>query len=304
MDLNPTHLVKKNVMNVQIYHDTNMHYIIGDPIRHSLSPVIYNTLYQRYEMNTVCLTAHVPKGQLKTFFDARDLFRICTVNVTIPHKTDVLAFADTIDEEADLYQSANTIAIRNDQLHAYSTDAQGFVLSMAKQDVSFADQHVAILGAGGAAAPIALRAAREKAASILILARRIESANDLTLKIQQFFDIPCKTALLQDSASHIASSTLLINTTPLGMAGFGLDFPAFDFLEHLPKNAVVYDIVYNPSTTALLHHAQAQQRKTIGGIGMLIWQAFAAFEIFYGQLPNSHDFAAVQSALSSQGFFV
>lgn len=291
-------------MKVRIDRDTTMHYVLGDPIRHSLSPTIYNTLYSRYQMNVVCLTAHVPKGQLKAFFDARDFFRVSAINATIPHKSDILAFADTVDEEALRYQSVNTIAIRDDGLHAYSTDAEGFVLSMAEQGVSFTGQHVALLGAGGAAAPIALRAAHEKATSILILARRMESANDLRLKIQQISDIPCTVALLDDVASRIVDSTLLINTTPLGMAGFGADFPSFDFLDSLPKNAVVCDIVYNPSVTALLHHAQMRHLKTIGGLGMLIWQAFAAFKIFYDQLPNGHDFSAVCSALAEQGFSV
>lgn len=289
-------------MNISIFNDTKLHYIIGNPISHSLSPIIYNTLYARCDMNIACLTAPVPKGALENLFSAQDIMRACAYNFTIPHKSDVIACLDEIDLSAKRLESVNTVVLHENKRIGYSTDGEGYVLSLAQEGISLKNQDILILGAGGAAAPIAFCAAEQDAKSITILARRIEAAQELAMRIQDNFSIHCNFGLLDSLNQQATNTSLLINTTPLGMSGVPHDFASFDFIQQLPEHAIVSDIVPNPIETNLLRAAEKRNLKTVSGIGMLIWQAFAAFEKFYDCPLSKDDLLPVKLALKKAGF--
>lgn len=291
-------------MRPTIYSDTKTHFILGDPIEHSLSPIIFNMLYTRYGMNTICLTAQVKKGDLGIFMQTLDMLRVCAMNITIPHKVDIIPFMDTIDPMAREFSSVNSVFVREKKLIGFSTDAQGFSLSLKEAGLSFSGQHIVILGAGGAAAPIAIQAAIEGAASISILARQLESAQGLADRILDIAFLNCRAGELKNAVQYTPEATLLINTTPLGMKGYGQDFEQFDFIDALPRRSAVYDIVYSPPNTRLLQRAKRRGIKTIGGIGMLIWQAFAAFEKYYGFMPSSQDIPSILATMRDGGYKV
>ena len=271
------------------------HAIIGKPISHSLSPIIYNTLYDHYKLPYRCRTFCVPENELSFFLYCAKANGIGFLNVTSPYKMAVLPLLDYLSDSALQYGSVNTITTHNG-LRGYSTDAQGFLHSLHK--ISLCDQDILLLGAGGAATTIAVCAAQNKARSITLLCPTIAHAQAICKKIhlEINLNIECNYGNFEEINRYAANAGLVINATPLGMSGYS-DFNDLSFVDYLPQNATVYDIVYSPAQTSLLLHAQKRDLKTIGGIEMLIHQAFAAFEIFHEISPTAEDMINVRSVL-------
>lgn len=283
------------------HSDYHLHCIAGDPIAHSLSPAIYNRLYAYYEMPVLCVKSHVKNHELELFLQARSLYNAQAFNFTLPHKTAVIPFLDALDPLAEKHQSVNTVCEKDGKLTGYTTDALGYVLSLKEHGVSLANQDVLLLGAGGAANTIAVQTMLEGAKSLTIAARRLSAAQNLANHVQSVTGQDCQYCLIKDIDQYTPETSLLIQTTLLGMKG-SADFDDMSFIDLLPASAVVTDIVYTPAITKLLAYAEKRGLQTVPGIGMLIWQAFAAFEIFYGQLPGQYEKELVSHALKASGF--
>ena len=282
-----------------------VHFVIGDPIGHSLSPIIYNTLYQYYKMQVTCLTARVAEKELASFMKLHRNFDVTAYNVTVPHKAAVIPFLDEVEEHARASSSVNCVVVDEQRrLHGYSTDGLGFCLSLAEYKVQMRGQNVVIIGAGGAASAIAETALREEAASLVILARRREQARELAQAISLESDHPCWGDSWEHIANYMPNTDVLIQCTSLGMQGYGHDFEDLSFLELLPRSAAVCDIVYQPAKTHFLQAAAEHGNLIVGGIGMLIWQAFACFELCYGSLPGATEMERVKTALRQEGYQV
>lgn len=278
-----------------------LHLIIGDPIAQSLSPLIYNTLYARHHMPVQAMTCRVSPETLPHFFTVIRGMNLCAINVTIPHKGAVIQYLDWIHPSAEAQGSVNSIALRDGKLLGYSTDGPGLSLSLAEENVSMAEKRVLLLGNGGAAAAIAWQAVQEGAKALTVISRQRERAADLLAQL------PLNTTaiLVADDMhalpGHAAQTDILINATPLGMTGFsGGDFSSLAFLHALPRHATVCDIVYKPARTALLAEAQRLGLTAVKGLGMLIWQAMAAFEIYYGFSPSQEDNAAIKALAAAR----
>ncbi len=207
----------------------------------------------------------------------------------MPLKQDILPHLTYTSEEAR--DSVNTVVVKEDGLYGYSTDARGFYSSLRQSGSDYSGKNVVFIGAGAVTNLLCVDAAKKNAKDIVILNRTPEKAQKISLLCNGTADA------LEQIKRYMPQCDLLINTTPLGMSGTGASFETLDFIELLPSSAIVCDLIYSPMITEFLNHAQTRGLKTMNGLGMLIWQAFFAFEKFCGILPNEEDYAAVCSLL-------
>lgn len=252
--------------------------VIGDPISHSKSPLIHRFWLDQLGIEADYQACHVAPDQLAAYFAARredPHWRGC--NVTIPHKLAVLDFAEDRGDVKSTIGAANTIfrADKKGTLAATNTDAAGFYTPLSQTDLS--GRTALVLGAGGAARAVLFALARADVEKVIIMARSPLKAMAL---VSGLAALGVKSEVIGFDAP-LPDADLLINASPLGMAGFD-PLPPLD-LGRLPDHAIVYDLVYAPLETALLKAAKARGLEVIDGLSMLIGQAALAFELFFGQ---------------------
>lgn len=266
-------------------------FVIGDPVAHSLSPLLHQTMIDqtgaayRYDVRTV------RPEELPAFVRWAKDGGCAGFNVTMPHKEAILPLLDEVDTTAASCGAVNTVCIREGRAIGHNTDGTGFLDSLAGQGFYPQGRTVLLLGAGGAAKAVGHALATAGAGRVIVCARRLERAAALAAQLPGCGE---GIVLAQDAIQQAASACdLLVNATPLGMAGSPA-FARLDFLQAMPPHAVVYDLVYHPRRTALLEAAARQGLRTVGGIDLLIRQAVRAFTFFTGETPDT---AALYAAL-------
>lgn len=266
-------------------------FVIGDPVAHSLSPLLHQAMIDqtgaayRYDVRTV------RPEELPAFVRWAKDGGCAGFNVTMPHKEAILPLLDEVDATAASCGAVNTVCIREGRAIGHNTDGTGFLDSLAGQGFYPQGRTVLLLGAGGAAKAVGHALAAAGAGRIIVCTRRLERAAALAAQL-----LGCGEGIVlaQDAMQQAAAACdLLVNATPLGMAGSPA-FAGLDFLQALPPHAVVYDLVYHPRRTALLEAAARQGLRTVGGIDLLIRQAVRAFTFFTGETPDT---AALYAAL-------
>lgn len=266
-------------MQVELTNHTKKLCVIGDPIAHTKSPLIHNTMLRALGLDYIYMAQSVPKGATQDWLQAAKLAGYAGFNATMPHKLDLIPLMDHLDEDAALYGAVNAVAIREGKAYGYNTDGKGFLKSLLEAEIYPEGIRAVILGAGGAAKSVALKLAQQGARSITVCNRTSEKADDL-----------CRldpTGTLRPAAmdSHtlaqlMTDTDLLVNCTPLGMDGTEGQFQDLSFLDNLPAAASVYDVIYAPAETLFLEQARLRGHKTINGLNMLLWQAIFALEQF------------------------
>ena len=261
---------------------TQLYGILGDPIEHSLSPLIHNAAFRRLEMNAVYLAFRVDPDTLGLAFEGIRALGIRGVNLTIPFKQTAIEFVDEIPEDVDRATGAiNTVVNRDGMLYGYNTDSAGFLTSL-KEDLHFNPEgkSVLVLGAGGSAAAVAFSLARAHAEHLMIHNRTAERAEGLKDFAQPYFPETEIEALPSLDEAYSRKIDLVVNTTSCGMkgnAGSPID------LKHLKSKVSVYDLVYSPQETALLKTAKELGWSAANGFGMLAAQAALSFELWTGK---------------------
>ena len=253
--------------------------LFGHPVAHSRSPEIHQAWLAENSIDARYFAFDITPEKLADAIGGLRAMNARGVNLTVPHKEAVLAHVDVVDDAAKKIGAANTLYFEGDILHATNTDAYGFIENLRAQTPTLEAHlnHVLVLGAGGAARAV-LYALKQAGA------KRITIANRTLEKAQTLADAFGADAIdMAQLAEPMASASLLVNTTSLGMEGQ----PALDVsLEPLPKQALVHDIVYAPLHTALLKNARARGNPIATGLGMLYYQAQAAFELWHGVKPT------------------
>jgi shikimate dehydrogenase len=260
--------------------------VIGDPVRHSLSPVLHNAAYTALGLDWVYVAFEVPDGAAHAALDGMRALGLAGLSVTMPHKAVVANTCDECSPDAQLLHSVNTVTPRADgSLYGESTDGEGFLRSLADNGHDPKGASVLLLGAGGAARAVGLALTRA-GAEVAIAARRAEAA-------QQAAElIGAATEAWTDRAAAARTADFVVNATPVGMGDGDVPIEA----AQLRPGQVFADLVYHPLETPLLVAARSRGAAVVDGLGMLVHQAALQVERWAGQPAP---IAAMRSAVVS-----
>jgi len=271
-------------MSEDVDGKTKVFGIIGFPVKHTFSPYIHNAAFKSLKINAVYVPFAIAPKELKDAVGGLIALGVGGVNVTIPHKENVLALLDKVSAQARGIGAANVILFKDGKAIGYNTDGEGFLVSLKKDlKVGPRNKSIFIIGAGGAAKALVYVLAREGAKSIALVDILHEKAKELALKANKDFP-SCETTSIPYLSSRIdeevINADILINASPVGMRK---DDPCIVSPSALHKDLVVYDLIYNPLETKLLKEAKKRRLKTANGIGMLLYQGVLSFELFTGK---------------------
>jgi shikimate dehydrogenase len=248
--------------------------VIGDPVAHSKSPVIHGFWLEKLGIEAEYHKTHVRAGNLADFIRQRRAdprWRGC--NVTVPHKVAVAALVDHLDGSAATVGAVNCVTSDGT---GYNSDVSGILIPL--RSAGFVGGHAALIGTGGAARAALAAFDLLSVARVTVVARDVEKAQML---------LGARAGAALELRVPLPAADLVFNATSLGMVGQ----PPLDIdLASLPASALVFDAVYAPLETGLLRRARARGLRTIDGLEMLVGQAAAAFELFFGHpAPRQHD---------------
>jgi shikimate dehydrogenase len=245
--------------------------VIGNPVRHSLSPALHNAGFAASGVDWVYTAFEVEPGNVAAALDAMRVLGLGGLSVTMPHKEAVAGLVDELDPAAAALRSVNTVVpLEDGRLKGYSTDGAGFVASLQAQYVDIAGKHVGVLGGGGAARAIVDAVARAGAARVTVVNRSAQRANDAVALAAVIAAVGC--------ADDLRQCDIVVNATSVGMGSDELPLDA----GLLHEDQVVADIVYHPRCTALLSAAAGIGAFIVEGLGMLVHQAVLQQRLWTG----------------------
>lgn len=259
--------------------------LIGDPLGHSISPLLHNHTINKNNLNYVYLPFPI---KADNFADALKGFRAINVrglNVTIPYKEKVIPYLDKIDPLAEKIAAVNTIFNDDGLLTGYNTDLTGLIRMIKEEgDFQIKEKKVMIVGAGGAARASGIAVLSEGVDQVYLVNRTTSKSAKLTKEWQMYYpgvkiyNAGLDAELYQD---FIGDIDLLIDTTPVGMSP-NIDVPPVIKAEYLHSNMLVVDLVYNPQETSLIKAAKDAGAVHLNGLGMLLYQGIESFKIWTG----------------------
>lgn len=257
--------------------------VIGDPIGHSMSPIMHNDLFSFYGIDAHYLPFQVKPDNLKAAVNGFKAIGAGGFNVTVPHKSDIIQYLDDVDELARAIGAVNTVVNENGRLVGYNTDGPGFLKGLTAVVPQVAGKKVLIIGAGGAARAIYFTLAKEKPAVIDIFNRTVEKAWELIEECP--YTSNSSAYSLYEAERQLENYDLIIQTTTIGMAPEIAEQPLN--LARIKRAAMVCDIIYNPLETQLLQDAKEKGAAIQNGIDMFVFQGALAFEKWTGIFPDT-----------------
>lgn len=257
--------------------------LIGDPVEHTLSPYMHNAGFKYFNLDYVYVPFEVKKEHLqKAIYGSRSL-GINGLNVTIPHKIEVIKYLDVLEENAELIGAVNTIKF-DDEIKGYNTDGLGAVRGI-EELIPVKNKKVIVLGAGGASRAISFQILLHGAGKVIIANRTIEKAYNLRENLINKLDSEVgAVGLGNEFKEELKDTDILINTTPIGMYP-NINQESLVTSEMMHEGLIVNDIIYNPLETGLLREARLAGAQTISGLKMLIYQGIESFKIWTGREP-------------------
>jgi len=252
--------------------------IIGDPVEHSLSPVMHNAAFKKLGLNLVYVAFTVTATELKTAVLGTRSLGLRGLNVTMPHKHAVMKYLDEVDATAKSIGAVNTVLCNKGKLIGYNTDGSGALIALQENGVDPKEKKLVILGAGGAAKAIAYQASQD-VEELVILNRTSDKAKKLAESLMNN-GAKVKSGTLSSNVlkDELSTADILVNATSVGMLPDVGNSPVRS--EFLRSDLCVMDIIYNPFETKLVADAKAAGAKVVSGIEMLIYQGAVAFEIW------------------------
>jgi shikimate dehydrogenase len=274
--------VTEHIKRGTIDSHTVLYGVIGDPIRHSKSPIMLNRAFRESGINGVYTAFHITSESLPAFIAGVRAMGIRGVNVTIPHKLQVMELIDEIDPGARAIGAVNTIINDNSKLIGYNTDGIGYVRSLKEEaEPNLAGKRIVVIGAGGASRGIVYALLQEKPESVAIANRTVERAEELAESLGGAS--AGVHAISNDELQRwCGDADIVINTTSVGMYPNVGQSPIE--AGWMKPGAVASDLIYNPLRTEFLLQAEAGGCRTHGGLGMFIYQGAYAFEYWTGKV--------------------
>ncbi|MCR5176321.1 MAG: shikimate dehydrogenase [Anaerovibrio sp.] len=259
--------------------------VIGNPVAHSLSPVFQNAAIEAAGIDYVYTAMPVANEMLEDAIKGMKAFSVCGLNVTIPHKENVIKYLDAIDKDAEILGAVNTIVNDDGRLIGYNTDVVGFVKGMKQNGFEPAGKNAVLLGAGGAARAIIWGLVQEKVASLTIGVRNVPKVKPLVDYFSQYMEISLLDWQSETFDQALQGAELLINATPLGMYPQVDNMPPIQW-DKVQDGIFVYDIIYTPAETLFLKTAREHGCKTLNGEAMLVGQGAESFRLWTGMEPD------------------
>lgn len=254
-----------------------LYIVAGDPVTHSLSPVMHNAAFKALGMhNHRYGAARVTPHEAYVLIDAIRRGKVAGANVTYPLKTVMHTLADKLTGRAQASGSVNTLWAEGRNIVGDSTDGEGCICALREECMDVSQSSILLIGAGGAARSIALSLFEHGARDVSILNRNEKKAAALCKSVGAYGHGP-----LRDLKRAIREKDILINATTIGMKGHPRTLGVTE--DDLDPSMLVMDIVYDPLETPLLQAASAAGCRTIRGTKMLVWQGALSFERWFGK---------------------
>ena len=262
---------------------TRLAAVVANPIKHSISPFIHNSAFEATNTNGVYLAWEVDATELAETVANIRRYQMYGINLSMPYKEQVIPYLDQLSEEACLIGAVNTVVNREGTLIGYNTDGKGFFKSLPSFKIS--RKRLVLLGAGGAAKAILAQAILDGVSQISVFVRSssMEKTRPYLEKIQNATGFRVDLFALEDVQElqdSITQADLLVNATSVGMDGSSQPIPTSIVL---PEKLMVADVIYQPFETPFLKWARNQGNQSINGLGMLLYQAAEAFELWTGK---------------------
>ena len=262
---------------------TRLAAVVANPIKHSISPFIHNSAFEATNTNGVYLAWEVDATELAETVANIRRYQMFGINLSMPYKEQVIPYLDQLSAEACLIGAVNTVVNREGTLIGYNTDGKGFFKSLPSFKIS--RKRLVLLGAGGAAKAILAQAILDGVSQISVFVRSssMEKTRPYLEKIQNATGFRVDLFALedvQDLQDSITQADLLVNATSVGMDGSSQPIPTSIVL---PEKLLVADVIYQPFETQFLKWARNQGNQSINGLGMLLYQAVEAFELWTGK---------------------
>lgn len=259
--------------------------LIGQPVGHSFSPRMHNASFEADGLDFVYVCLDVDPDNLPAAVKGMAALKLRGFNITMPHKRAMISLVDALDEGARVSGAVNTVVIDEDsRLHGYNTDGGGMMEACREAGVEVSDRRVLFLGAGGAAASIAVAANGEGAGELRVVNRSVEHAEALSEKLRAAGVKQTKVYPTDALGEAVGDADIIINVTPLGMKdGDPLPIPE----EYLREGKAVCDAVYRPGKeTPLVRCARERGARVVAGERMLLYQGVLAQRLWTGREPN------------------
>lgn len=256
-----------------------MYGVFGDPIRHSKSPIMLNRAFQEVGLNAAYAAYHIQPNQLKQAIEGIKALQFGGINVTIPHKIEVINYLDDMDEGAKILGAVNTLVNDQGKWIGYNTDGIGYVRSLIEETkTTLKGKRILMIGAGGAARGVIYALAKEQPEMIWVANRTLDKAQSLAQGMKTYTEVFGMGMEAIDDIKH--NVDIVINTTAVGM------HPHVDAMpidpSWLHEEMIISDLIYNPRISKLLREAERMNCKIHGGLGMFIYQGAYAFEYWTG----------------------
>ncbi len=266
--------------------DTRVHSLYGSPVSHSLSPVIFNTTFEKLSLNRTYVPFEVSKEKLKDAVGAARTLEFDGFNVTMPHKTTILDMLDRLDETSEKTGSVNTVARTKSGLVGYNTDGEGAVRALRSYGFEPNNKSILVLGAGGAARALVHRLSRDNN-KIKILNRTLAKARNLADNASGLGRISYGELDKNNLVNSLHDTDLAVNSTPIRTSALvsQLKIP----LNKLKVTDWVFDLAYDKQSEPV-----PAGRGTISPLEMLVHQAALSYEIW---LNETAPFALMRSSL-------
>lgn len=251
--------------------------VIGNPIEHSLSPKLHNYWFEKNNINANYERRKIDKSEIQEIINEIKDNKLDGINVTVPFKTDVIPFLDTLSEEAQITQSVNTIYMHDKKIVGHNTDIKGFELSLKDTQFDLNNKSIFILGAGGVV-PSIIYALEKLGASKIIVSNRTKQKTE---KLKKYFS----NISIVDWGDQ-PEFDMIINATSLGLKkedNINLNF------KNINKEKLFYDVIYNPKETNFLRIGKNLGCKISNGKMMFIYQALEAFKLWHKVQPEINE---------------
>lgn len=276
-------------MERRISGHTGLLALIGSPVGHSGSPAMYNYSFEKLGLDYAYVAFDIKVDEVKDAIAAMKTFKMRGCNVTMPCKTEAVAYMDELSPAARIIGAVNTIVNDDGKLTGYITDGEGFVNNLKDHGIDVRDKKITVAGGGGAATAIQVQCALDGAKEITIFnikdeffKRSLETAEKIQKEVPgcvvNVYDIADTAKMTEE----IGSSDIFANATIVGMKPMEQESVIKDLSAFRP-GLVVADAVYNPVETRLLREAKEAGCTCINGKGMLLWQGVAAFKLYTGK---------------------